>query len=666
MPEQSVTLGAVNKSAAKGERPTLSIALRDFGGINLDDARDAIGDNEFFWLENILPLAKGRLVVTPGVGATVTTIAGETGNPTLFVPFNVNGVNYGFAVWANSGNGWVGTLSTASTWTKIFAGTLTSGKTAATQFSNTGLLIVDAIGYFDWNVTTPGVVTSNTGQLDDPVIAPGIFGGSISSFSVHDPTGTGGTVGASTSVNAASAHATGSGYFVGDTLTAVGGTLTTSSAAPSAQQNQPLVLTVTSVNGTGAVTGFSIANVGYYQQAPGWAAGVPTGAPVPTTNVNAGTGFTFDATWIIGNPFIITPGQNYSDPTVHFSSGPNTVWYTVQTSGLLQGQAIAVYAGRVWIAVGRTVQFTDIDSYSSFGGVGGAFTIDDDYLHNKINVLYTANNYLYIMGDDSIDILSSVQVVDDVTSFSRVNAVADVGCDQPGSVYSHGRALMFANASGFWQLSGATPQHVSDKLEQVIAAGTGGTVTGGIFDLYGERCFGFVYTFVDTFTGLGGTRSLLFANVRGRWWFTSQNANLGTTASQPTGSRQILYSWVNNVLFPDMQGANMVSWFAFTKLWDAGAPMTDKFALNAAIAATPVGGAVSGLALYLQTWGSSTLTGVGNQLPNASGYQKYIGSAPPGGNDSVGLLIQGTNNTPEVRLIALQVQPDKEWAPGAN
>lgn len=151
---------AAKSANVGGQNP--EFVLREFQGMNTLNSRDTIDDNEFYWCENAIPVAPGSLYPVPGPSAALTTIAGETGEPSYTVNFNVNGTNYDFVVWSNSGNGWIVNLTTFAA-TKIITG-LTSGQTAATQYSNQGLLIIDPTGYWDWNITTANTLTPE--QLD--------------------------------------------------------------------------------------------------------------------------------------------------------------------------------------------------------------------------------------------------------------------------------------------------------------------------------------------------------------------------------------------------------------------------------------------------------------------------------------------------------------------
>lgn len=688
---RGVNFSADPKSKEREERSAETIVLRDFGGVNLQSPREDIGDAEFAWLEELIPIAPGNLTLVQGPGSVLVTISSETGAPSFTLPFNVAGVDYVLAIWSNTGNAWVGQPVLAAVWTKIATAKFTSGRTAATQWSNQGVLIVDPVtGYFDWSVTTANTLTTLSGQLYGIAVSTTnlgqLSGGTVPALRVADPTGSGGTIGASASTVSVLIAGGGAGYSVGDRLTATGGTLTTATQAPASQQNQPLILTVTSV-AAGVINGISITNVGYYQAAPA--------NPVAVTG-GTGAGATFTVSWQVGNPYIITPGINYTAPVVQAFIAAVWVNYsmTILTSGTLLGTAIAVYSGRVWVAINRTVQYTDAGSYNSFGNSGGSFTINDAYLHGSITALFAANNYLYIFGDDCIDILSNVTVLNGITQFSRVNASASIGTTQPLSIFPFLRTLAFANGSGFYVMSGATPEKVSDKLDDMIA------VTNFDVKIYGMQvmvnrilCGAFLINFSDKFTRTPAVnRSILTVLFRGKWWFTSQEvagaAQLNAVVSIPQSSGIITgYGWSGNAIYKLMSAANANPWLLKTKLWDAQVPILDKNALKAGIGIVLNGGGQAGFTVSIDTEDSSVLTNIGSALPLVqwinnfgdivqwvndlgqivqwvlapSGYQFIPGSANNGGGKYLGLTATGDSNTSQIRLLAIELERTRPW-----
>src|ERR1700722_7362571 len=83
------------------------IVLREFEGMNLIAGREAVNDNEFFWIENAIPQAAAALYPQNQAFLLPFAIAAETTVPTYTMSFNVAGQNYLFVVFAQSGNGYV-------------------------------------------------------------------------------------------------------------------------------------------------------------------------------------------------------------------------------------------------------------------------------------------------------------------------------------------------------------------------------------------------------------------------------------------------------------------------------------------------------------------------------------------------------------------------------
>jgi hypothetical protein len=131
------------------------------------------------------------------------------------------------------------------------------------------------------------------------------------------------------------------------------------------------------------------------------------------------------------------PGTGYTNTSnliVTISGGGATTNAVLQGSvQTQQNVGIATFSGRVWIAQGRTVYYSAAGSYSDFTSVSaGAVTLTDSTLHGNIQYLLSANNFLYIFGDDSINVFSDVRVTTSGTTlFTNTNVSASVGSKRP-------------------------------------------------------------------------------------------------------------------------------------------------------------------------------------------------------------------------------------------
>ena len=658
-----------------GQNP--EFVLREFQGMNVLDSREAINDNEFAWCENAIPVGNANLPIVKG-GFGVGGVSAEAGNnPTYTLPFKVNGIDYIFTCWGTTA--WI-TVLAGFVSTQIFFDGLTPGQTSATPYNNQGLLIIDPSGYWDWGVTTPNVLTpqNNSAAFTTLVSATSTTGGT-SLKQVVTGAGSGATFQTQYEVTVVSINNAGSGYAVGDTINLSDNDPTT-----------PAQIVVASISGGGVITGITLSTGGSYP-GPTSATAVATG---PTGNVTtttgAGSGATFVVTILAVSCTVLTRGTGYTGATTVKDETTGSVvldTFNVTSSGVIGGTQIATYAGRVWISLNRTVYFTDVDSYNSFGGAGGSFTIADSYLNAVITVLFSANNYLYIFGDTSIDALSNVLVNGGVTSFSRINVTASIGCSTPTSVFAYYRAIVFYHSTGFYLLAGATPEPISGKITTLVnqivpsVGGTNQQVYGAPVQVQGELCAAFMVQFNDIFalgTLFAPVQRVIFCLFfRSRWWVCSLQTLTGalnpqamlsltpagtTTGESFYGGVATMYTWVGPVLYQMFNNTNatLAPCLLKTKLWDAGAPLIDKQAVNAVLAGVQNGLGTAGVTLSVDNeTASSGVTGNPIGVSTAQGYNITPSQANQGGGFYLGLTALITNGYSKINLLGLRGKAER-------
>lgn len=557
----------------KEEIPTLDQVFIDFGGVNVQSPRQSIRDDQFAWIENFKAIASGNLTALPAAQATPSSFSAQID---YAMTANIGGVDYLFA-FASDGSAYYtpdgSYTNTSFAPVGTFHGARAIPYTASTGAQ--GILVIDPVtGYYDFSVTTAFTLTQLSNRVQEiKVTNPGTYTVVPSSVTFTGGGGTGATAEARLGVRSATVSAAGAGYVVGDVLT-IPFVLT----APT-----PTTFTVTAVNGSGGVTGFTITTAGQGYN--------PNTNPVAATG-GAGSGATFTCTYGLTAVVITNQGQNYtSAPSIGLSGGVGSGGTASSTvTGGMTGTALASYAGRIWVANGRTISYTDVASYNSFGGAGGQLSITDSYLHDNITALYAANGYLYIFGDSSIDTLSNVQVsaTTGVTSFSRTNITASVGSSYQQSIFPYFRSLMFANKYGIFALSGATPQKISDDLDGLFqtAVFVDGLVAGSV-NLFGSLCMVWTLRFIDTFTTLYGvnvTRTILVIFDKGKWSFASPGFEINQIVSIPSSGSQVLHAYTRGLNAQLYQlfyaGGTAQIGYIQSKLWAGGSVLTDKEVLR--------------------------------------------------------------------------------------
>lgn len=567
-----------------GDQPTKDlpvIYIRDLsGGMNFSTSQESIEDNECWWMEGLMPVGPGNLQTSAGSSHTATTgITGEAGAPSFEYTFLLNGVAWVFLVWKNSGNGWIGQIFGA--YTKIFVGTLTSGKTAACQWDKTGLLIVDpTAGYFDYGVSTPGVLTALSNSVQSVTVTTSGNGYNAAPTVNFGGPGAGAAATAYLGVLNFVINAGGAGYTVGDLV-----------MIPKFIGLANPLLTVATV-AAGAITGLTLTSQGLVS--------IPLGAPTALLTVSgAGAGATVTPNWGVVSIVVTARGTGYTAaPAITLTlGGPPVLQGTAiaNVSGSLVGNAIAAYAGRAWIASGRSVIFSDAGSYPSFVGSGSSFNIPDQTLAFNINALWVANNYLYIFGDSSVDVLSNVSITSQgIATFSRVNVSPAIGTNMPESIFSYYRSVFFANSTGFYALSGASVDKISDRLDLLFTMiDFTQPICGCTVTINNILCAAFLVKYTDTLTrySLGTAQTALCIYFNGRWFLSRQTEAGSSTplvfgvmdsAISITTGKTNIYGYTStqaNVYFLFNDPAALC-YTLITKLYDMGKPMHSKQVIN--------------------------------------------------------------------------------------
>lgn len=236
------------------------------------------------------------------------------------------------------------------------------------------------------------------------------------------------------------------------------------------------------------------------------------------------------------------PGTGYlANTTVTISGGGATNAATATAVvNLDEIVDVATFSGRVWVAAGRTVYYTAAGSYSDFTSVSaGSFTITDATLHNNIRAIVSANNFLYIFGDDSINVFSDLRVTTTgQTLFTNSNVSASVGSRRIRAIYPYFRSLLFMNDYGIYALVGSTTSKISDQLDGIFPnIDFSLPVTGGQVLLNNILCAAFNFTYAPA----GETPRQLQAVFFEKKWFLTSQGNLDFVTSLPVAGLISLY-----------------------------------------------------------------------------------------------------------------------------
>jgi hypothetical protein len=551
--------------------------VKQFKGVNTKANRTAIDDSEFYWLENAMPIGYGNIKITPTYSNVGSVTFANT--VTFYCSANIGLIDYLVAFQADGSAEYV-RLDTNAKGTIGAAGTFSGSGVNISQWKNDRVLIGDpAKGYFTWDGTNlifigsvgqVGIVQAGSGYTSAPAVI-------ISAPNTAN--GVQATAVATITANAVSSiliTEAGTGYTSSPTITFNGGG---GSGANAIAGITTFATGTVSVLVTAGGTGYTNASNltvtiagggGVNAAAQGIVAG---GIVTQVVMTNVGSGYT-----------------NSSNITVTIAGGGGTNATAKAIINTEPVVGIQSFSGRVWIANGRTVTYSAAGSYSDFISVSaGTATLTDATLHGNITQLLSANNFLYIFGDDSINVFSDVRVTNaGTTLFTNTNVSASVGTKLQYAIYPYFRSVLFMNDYGVYALVGSTTTKVSDALDGIFPnIDFTAPVYAGQVLLNNILCAAFNFRYTG---GLGTSSSSRYIQAiffEKKWFFTSAGNDLAYITSAPLGGRINLYGSNGNScvrLYAD--SSSPINSYVQTSLNPMKDPIRTKQALKVGIEAT--------------------------------------------------------------------------------
>ena len=553
--------------------------FKNFKGLNTKANRTAIEKDEFAWLENAMPIGYANLKIIPNYSTANVTFGNLV---TTLTSTNINNADYalGFCL---DGRAEAVNVTTYSKVSIAAASTFSSAGINVSQWKSERALIGDPNnGIYSWD----GTNLVSIGSVGSVAITNG--GSNYTStpaIVISAPNQTGGvqaTAQATVTANVVSAITlteAGSGYTSPPTVTITGGGGTNATAICSLVTFKKGTVSVLITNGG---TGYTdAANIAVTISGGG-------GAGAAGTAIVAGGQIT--------RVVMTNAGSNYTNNsnitvTITGGGGSNATAKAVIQTDTVSG--IQTFSGRTWVSQGRTVTYSAAGSYSDFTSVSaGALTLTDNTLHSNIIQLLAANNFLYIFGEDSINVFSDVRVTNTGTTiFTNTNVSASVGTRLPYAIFPYFRSVLFMNEYGAYALVGSTTSKISDALDGVFPNIDFSTaiITAGQVLLNNILCAAFNIRYNDS----GTYRYIQAVFFEKKWFFTNQNTALKLITSIPTGGKINMYGTTGtDLLYLYSDGATDISSIIRTALMPMTDPIRTKQALKVGIEATISNGAV--------------------------------------------------------------------------
>jgi hypothetical protein len=312
----------------------------------------------------------------------------------------------------------------------------------------------------------------------------------------------------------------------------------------------------------------------------------------PNVTISGGGGANATAKAIVAGGAVVgvvvtNPGSGYtSNPNVTISGGGGNGATATAEATVNPNNGLETFQGRVWISQGRTVFYSAAGTYNNFSSVSaGNLPLDDDTLHSNINALLSANNFLYVFGDDSINVFSDVRVGNNgVTTFTNTNVSASVGTRRPDAIFPYFRSVLFLNDYGVYALVGATTTKISDALDGIFPLiDFSYPVTGGQVLVNNILCAAFNFYYKDPQLGTRPIQAVFFDK---KWFITSQGTFKYATSVPYLGIIYLYGTDGTNLVKCYANSTASISTTLLTALWPMQDTIRTKQALKFGIEAT--------------------------------------------------------------------------------
>ena len=595
--------------------------IKEFKGVNTKANRTAIDETEFAWIENAQPIGFANIKVINSrstvvdSGNTAVTFANTVSG--LF-SCSINNKDYILAFQADGSCEYFN-ISDAAKGTVAAAGTFSAAGVEVGQWKDERALILDpSNGYYTWDGTNL-VAVGSIGSI--AIVSGGSSYTSVPTVTISAPNNANGVQalanatisgGAVTSITISEA---GTGYTVAPTITLSGGGGSGANAIAGIVTFKKGTVTVLVTNG----------GSGY------------TNASNTVVTISGGGGTNATATAVLSGGQVTqvlmnNPGSGYTNTanitaTITGGGGSNATAKAIINSN--DNVGVASFSGRVWVAYGRTVAYSAAGSYNDFTSVSaGNILLTDSTLHGNIQQILSANNFLYIFGDDSINVFSDVRVTTaGLTLFTNTNVSASVGSKRKDAIFPYFRSVLFLNDYGVYALVGSTTSKISDALDGVFPTiDFTYPITAGQVLVNNILCAAF--NFKQNY--YGGSRFVQAVFFEKKWFFTSQGDTLNYVTSVPVGGLITLYGTDNNALYKlyGNSTANTSSTIQ-TALMSMSDPIRDKQALKIGIEATLTTGGTLNVTVDSEQGSSPSYA-----LVNYATWYNYLGATIPWTNNS--------------------------------
>ncbi len=275
-------------------------------------------------------------------------------------------------------------------------------------------------------------------------------------------------------------------------------------------------------------------------------------------------------------------GSNTAPTTTVVDSATAAAGYVSLAPFGVQGTAVQTFSGHVWVFNGNTFTFTAPGSVTDFATSdgGGSDQSNANYLKVGYTGAVSANGFLFLIGDSSMDYISGVVTSGSVatTTFTQNNSDPDIGTPYPAAITTLGSEIFVANATGIFVSAGGTFQKISEMMDGVYNTVPAAQFNANPFDgfqlsvakatIFNKRVWMVLVPIIDPIKGLQ-VNKLLMVRDKKIWWASEQFVPLTFIQGQEINSIFTAYGTNGTSIYPlfNTPSPNFLK-TAQSRLWD--------------------------------------------------------------------------------------------------
>lgn len=243
-------------------------------------------------------------------------------------------------------------------------------------------------------------------------------------------------------------------------------------------------------------------------------------------------------------------------------------------SNSLNGNAIAIWQGRVMIAQGRILNYSGPLDYT-FGTGSGTFNITSTNLRQQIEKIIPYMDSVYIVGDHAIVALTGTTISSDPTTWYQMEVFNSLGSIYPAALVNFQNNLYAPNEYGIFRIASTQQANIA-----VVLDGSQFTIQNFRGDVAQIYNLNFYLCPIYTFSPISNANMyviLAYCIELQSWVMFDFGFGINGVFTTRSIADHSLYCWSGNLIYKMFAGTGQVTGYIKSKVFNFGYPYIYKF-----------------------------------------------------------------------------------------